>query len=166
MTARVLPLQLEPTVTAADVMAQLGCSRSAAYEHLRAAARREQGARGLLRVRLSVWESYCARNFGGVYALLAPLVPPITCGVYFLQHDVAGPIKIGGAFNIDQRIRLLQTGNPCALTLRGYMPVERSGDMYTVERAHHQRFWYLRLTGEWFRAEPDLLQFIAEHARP
>jgi hypothetical protein len=29
------------------------------------------------------------------------------------------------------------------------------------ERGYHATFAHLRVTGEWFRAEPDLLAFIA-----
>jgi len=52
------PPALEPCVSARDVMAALGCSRSAAYEHLRRASGRGEGTRGLLRVRQSVWNTY------------------------------------------------------------------------------------------------------------
>src|SRR5215472_12003835 len=41
-----------------DVMRALGCSRSLAYEHLRRAAQRVPGSRGLLRVPGRVWEKY------------------------------------------------------------------------------------------------------------
>jgi len=48
-------------VSAADVMASLGCAQSTAYEHLRRAAvahGRAPHQRGLLRVPLAVWETY------------------------------------------------------------------------------------------------------------
>jgi hypothetical protein len=45
-------------VSAQEVRRALGCSRSLAYEHLRRAAGREPGVRGLLRVPLDVWERY------------------------------------------------------------------------------------------------------------
>ncbi len=48
---RKLPLTV--FVSVSDVQRALGCSRSAAYEHLRRAAGREQGVRGLL-IRLPV----------------------------------------------------------------------------------------------------------------
>lgn len=32
------------------------------------------------------------------------------------------------------------------------------------ERGYHAQFAHLRVTGEWFRAEPDLLAFIADVA--
>jgi len=50
-------------VSVEQVRLALGCSRSAAYEHLRRAARRLPGTRGLLRVPLRVWEGYVAEVF-------------------------------------------------------------------------------------------------------
>ncbi len=41
-----------------EVRRQLGCRESLAYEHLRAAAGRRPGERGLLRVSSVVWERY------------------------------------------------------------------------------------------------------------
>lgn len=56
---------LEPYVGARDVVAQLGCSETVAYEHLRRAARRPSGARGLLRVKQSAWTRYLERHERG-----------------------------------------------------------------------------------------------------
>ncbi len=56
MTSRDFPLTA--FVRVKDVMRALGCSRSLAYEHLRRAAQRMPGARGLLRVPVRVWEKY------------------------------------------------------------------------------------------------------------
>ena len=56
--ARALPIT--QFVGAAEVMAALGCSRATAYEHLRRAAARKPGDRGLLRVPVEVWERYVA----------------------------------------------------------------------------------------------------------
>src|SRR6266852_3177668 len=56
MTSRDFPLTA--FVRVKDVMRALGCSRSLAYEHLRRAAQRTPGARGLLRVPVRVWEKY------------------------------------------------------------------------------------------------------------
>lgn len=50
--------QLMPYVGARDVVAQLGCSRAAAYRMLAEAAGRLPGARGMLRVPMATWERY------------------------------------------------------------------------------------------------------------
>lgn len=47
-----------------DVIHALGCSRTKAYEHLRRAAGRRPGERGLLRVPAPVWERYAFEHFG------------------------------------------------------------------------------------------------------
>ena len=67
-------VQLTRFVDAEDVTRALGCSRSTAYEHLRRAARRQQGERGLLRVPVTVWERYAAERFvPRVQAATAPV---------------------------------------------------------------------------------------------
>jgi hypothetical protein len=63
VTARVLPIAVY--VSAEDVRAALGCSRSLAYWHLARAAGREPGARGLLRVSVATWENYARKTFEG-----------------------------------------------------------------------------------------------------
>lgn len=46
-----------------EVRRLLGCKLSLAYEHLRRAAGRQPGERGLLRVTKAVWERYALREF-------------------------------------------------------------------------------------------------------
>lgn len=50
-------------VSARDVQAALGCSKSAAYRHLRFAAGRPMGTRKMLRVSTVTWARYAARTF-------------------------------------------------------------------------------------------------------
>ena len=52
-------------VAAVDVMRLLGCSRSAAYRHLRRAAGRGRGTRRILRVSVEMWEQYAAALLQG-----------------------------------------------------------------------------------------------------
>ncbi len=47
-----------------DVRQALGCSLSAAYDHLRRAAGRDKGKRGMLRVPVDQWERYAKETFG------------------------------------------------------------------------------------------------------
>lgn len=51
-------------VSARDVMAAVGCSKSAAYRHLREAAGRPNGTGKTLRVPVDTWERYAKRAFG------------------------------------------------------------------------------------------------------
>lgn len=81
-------------------------------------------------------------------------VPPDN--VYFVQvQPPDGPIKIGRATSVHDRISSLQTGSPYPLHVLHTYPCER-----TEEKALHARFQHLRIHGEWFKAEPELLEFI------
>lgn len=51
-------------VAVSDVARALGCGRTTAYAHLRRAAGRRPGDRGLLRVPAPVWERYAAEHLG------------------------------------------------------------------------------------------------------
>ena len=61
MTAKVFAIT--QFVTVADVQEALQCSRTTAYEHLRRAAGRKAGDRGMLRVAVRTWERYVAQAF-------------------------------------------------------------------------------------------------------
>lgn len=77
--------------------------------------------------------------------------------VYFVRHGVSGPIKIGWATEIDERIAELQVGNPERLELLGSRPGTISD-----ERSLHRQFAEHRLRGEWFSPHADLLAYIRE----
>ena len=76
--------------------------------------------------------------------------------VYFIQEGGRmGPIKIGFSTNVENRLMTLQTANPNPLkllySLRG---------TEAQEATLHERFKHLRMSGEWFRCSPELLDFI------
>lgn len=85
--------------------------------------------------------------------------------VYFVQSGANGPIKIGTARDVTNRLASLQTGSPVSLRLLGVIP----GDV-TVEKTLHARFDRHRIRGEWFRPVGRLKAYIAqatnEHVRP
>jgi hypothetical protein len=58
-----LPVVVPLFVDVADVMRSMKCSRSRAYEHMRAALGRQPGERGQSRVPLYVWERYVGERF-------------------------------------------------------------------------------------------------------
>ncbi len=74
--------------------------------------------------------------------------------VYFIA-SANGPIKIGIANDIEQRLRGLQTANPVALRLLA----SRTGGR-AQEQEYHKRFAAHRLHGEWFDQHPDILAEI------
>lgn len=113
------------------------------YQYLLAAERRAAGQEG--------------RGdpvFGDAAAKTRPRAPE-TSTVYFIQESPAGPIKIGKSVNPVARMREFQTHHAATLVL---MAVTRDH----VEAALHQRFATLRLRGEWFRAGPELVEFIQQ----
>lgn len=75
--------------------------------------------------------------------------------VYFIQQGDSGAIKIGCSKNPSQRLQGLQTGHSEPLRLLT-CAVGSQGQ----ERALHDRFAHLRVSGEWFRPAEDLLAYI------
>lgn len=77
---------------------------------------------------------------------------PDCAGVYFVQSGDA--IKIGTSINVRRRLVSLQTPYPPIL-----LAVAAGGR--TEEQELHRTFRHLHIHGEWFRAEPELLDYIA-----
>lgn len=79
------------------------------------------------------------------------------CCVYFLSSGRAsGPLKIGFASNLRQRVCELQVGNPEALFVHGVM----AGADRNCESVMHKRFEGCWLRGEWFRRSPELHDLV------
>lgn len=76
--------------------------------------------------------------------------------VYFIQSGERGPIKIGKANDAASRMRELQVGSPARLRLLATVP-----GGHAMETRLHRRFSRLRVSGEWFEPEPELLAHIA-----
>jgi hypothetical protein len=74
--------------------------------------------------------------------------------VYFIRDGEY--IKIGRTTNIKQRMSGLQGHNPRPLELLASVVA-----LSSLEPTLHFKFRHLRIRREWFRAEPDLLAFIA-----
>lgn len=73
--------------------------------------------------------------------------------VYFAQ--CGDTIKIGFSMSVTGRIRSLQTSNGALVVLLGTIPGTRDR-----EKAIHGMFRNARLAGEWFRATPELIDFV------
>ncbi|WP_457492362.1 GIY-YIG nuclease family protein [Tardiphaga sp. P5_C7] len=74
--------------------------------------------------------------------------------VYFigqLDRDGKSIIKIGIAIDITRRHRALQTGNPIATEIMGWIVAD---DDYRLERDLHNRFESRHRLGEWFDIAP------------
>lgn len=77
--------------------------------------------------------------------------------VYFIQPVDGGPVKIGKSEDPRKRLREIQTGHPAKLQIVGLIDGDES-----LERELHRKFAHLRLEGEWFALENDLLEYINE----
>lgn len=77
--------------------------------------------------------------------------------VYFVRVGGEGPIKIGFTSNLASRLRGLQVAHTGAVTV---LATISDADPRRVEKALHQRFAHLRVAREWFRADPELLEYI------
>lgn len=75
--------------------------------------------------------------------------------VYFITNDRA--IKIGWSGSPTVRKRDLQVASPGRLRIIATFPGTPDD-----EKDVHRAFAHLRMRGEWFRPEPDLLAFIEE----
>ncbi len=94
----------------------------------------------------------------GLAEVLASEVETTRC-VYFIRAG-DGPIKIGTTQRLRGRLAEIQATAPVELRVLLYVP----GGLHE-ERAIHERFRAARLHGEWFRATPELLQFIDAERR-
>ena len=80
--------------------------------------------------------------------------------VYFILNRDSNAIKIGRARDIQKRLAALQTASPAELELLKAVQVRTGFQSQQLEVILHSKFRHLRIRGEWFRAEPELLQCI------
>jgi N6-adenosine-specific RNA methylase IME4 len=78
--------------------------------------------------------------------------------LYFIESET-GLIKIGVAFNVDERISQLQKASPAKLSLMAF--IENGAGL---EKQIHNKFEHLRSHGEWFSPTDDLISFIHKKA--
>lgn len=78
--------------------------------------------------------------------------------IYFIQNTKDLSIKIGYTKNVKQRLSALQTASAHKLTVLGTMRGDRVLETYLQERFH-----IFSLSGEWFRGDKLLLDYINEH---
>lgn len=82
-----------------------------------------------------------------------PYPPLRATRVYFIRlNDV---IKIGVTSDLRERMIDLMNDSPYKIELLRFVRGDRE-----LERSYHLKFGRLRVRGEWFRAEQDLLDFI------
>jgi Meiotically up-regulated gene 113 len=80
--------------------------------------------------------------------------------IYFIQRPEGGPIKIGTAIDVNQRVKGLSTQYKSPFCILGVMKGDR-----IVEASLHDRFGHLRLEGEWFEPDVQLTCFITHFGK-
>lgn len=75
--------------------------------------------------------------------------------VYFIQSAGTGAIKIGVSADMRNRLSSLQIAHDAELTLLGTTRVYKERDL-------HRKFRFIRLRGEWFKPEPELIRFLRD----
>lgn len=81
--------------------------------------------------------------------------------VYFITCSDQSSIKIGKSVNVHVRLKQLQTGNPCALMLMGWI---ESDDDNSLEHSLHKKYAKHRCNGEWFAiTSTEVLEELTRH---
>lgn len=73
--------------------------------------------------------------------------------VYFVRSGEDGPVKIGYAADVLERVHGLQAGNPELLTIVRIVSGSRN-----VEARLHRHFADIRIRGEWFKYSDEMLE--------
>lgn len=82
--------------------------------------------------------------------------------VYFILNEDSNAIKIGRAKDLAKRMKSLQTSSPAKLKLIKSVQVEGGSEAQKLEQSLHKHFSEIRLAGEWFKAQANLLEYISQ----
>lgn len=80
--------------------------------------------------------------------------------IYFVLNTHCSAVKIGRAKDVDKRLKSLQSASPVRLKVLKIIDTKAGKEAKNLEKSLHERFAHLRLTGEWFRYEDELLEYI------
>jgi hypothetical protein len=75
--------------------------------------------------------------------------------VYFVQGEFGGGIKIGYSKTPESRLKQLQTSYPDTLKILVLVPGSNKD-----EKSYHRKFEHIKLNGEWFKPEKELIDEI------
>ena len=79
--------------------------------------------------------------------------------IYFIHSEESNAVKIGRAKDVEKRLKSLQTAHPHELKIIKKFKLKGGKAAQELESSLHQKFDHLRLSGEWFKAEPELLDY-------
>lgn len=151
-----------PEFTTPDELAvALGCSPRRVRQVARALrACRILGKRMiLLKVDVEVVAAACEpTTFAEIKEDLFPQRPPLKASdqrgtIYFVR--CVDWVKIGWSSDLKGRLKSLQTTAPGEIKLIG-----KTRGSIKQERDLHSRFAHHRVSGEWFNADPEILEFV------
>lgn len=80
--------------------------------------------------------------------------------IYFILNEDSCAVKIGYAKNLEKRMKALQTASPAELRLMKSVQVESDKKAQELELSLHKQFDAFRLSGEWFKADASLLDYV------
>lgn len=79
--------------------------------------------------------------------------------IYFILNEECNAVKIGRAKDVDKRLKSLQTANCCELKIIKTIRTNGNSKAKKFEEDLHEKYKHLRIRGEWFKAEQELLNF-------
>lgn len=82
-------------------------------------------------------------------------------GIYAIEAEGAGQMKLGVTSDPERRVREFQNGNHLRLVLRKFLRVPAPR---RVEYAVHGRLWHVHTRGEWFAASERQAHLAIEWA--
>lgn len=107
----------------------------------------------------TAWDKEPAKRCGyNPFVAIDRLYGEIESNVYFAKNPASGLIKIGYTKNVSRRLSQLRVEFKARVSLLGLL----QGDKIEEEKLH-ELFSSQRVTGEWFRECPEILDFIEEY---
>lgn len=80
--------------------------------------------------------------------------------VYFALNQDSNAIKVGRTRNLEKRMRTLQISSPARLHLIKFIQIDSYNEAEALEKSLHQQVSALKLSGEWFKFEGELFEYI------
>lgn len=86
--------------------------------------------------------------------------------VYFARGEESGSVKIGFSMNPEKRVGMLRHERGERLELLSKVPMRGRRSAWLKEQRLHWHFDHLRISGEWFTPEPELMRVALSGVLP